>query len=284
MFRFFFTTLLMLGIQSVGAQCMFTATKTLINSDGTNCTFTINYTFNKDGGSNNGTLTITNNQGVPSYVLSPCNCVNHTGSFNITIPCNQVLSLTANYSNNKPCPPVTIPNVPLPVELISFEYEKKSNGTLLNWQTITEVNSDYFEVQRSVDGVHFVKLGIVQAANVSSELRDYTYLETEITHGLMYYRLKIVDLDGSYEYSKVLEATHAITDESAVYPTSAHRGEDISVSAPNIKSVKVYTSAMHKVYERHCDGSSNAIISTTNLNSGLYFIQINNSIHKFVVH
>lgn len=93
----------------------------------------------------------------------------------------------------------------LPVNLFSFTGKKVSTGVQLQWTTSVEINSQFFEVQRSVDGASFVKIGQVGATgNSSGSKNDYSLLDPAPLTGPNFYRLKMVDMDGSYEYSSTL--------------------------------------------------------------------------------
>lgn len=92
----------------------------------------------------------------------------------------------------------------LPLSLIDFTGTPTANGTLLKWQTTSEINTKSFEIEWSDDGQHFKKIAIQKAAgNSNIELR-YNYLHTERQNGYNYYRLKMMDLDGQFTYSKVI--------------------------------------------------------------------------------
>lgn len=86
----------------------------------------------------------------------------------------------------------------LPVELIYFGIE---NETQLIWKTASEINNDFFEVQRSCDGVNFLPIGTVLGAGDSYEVLNYSF---NIKSGKFYYRIKQVDFNGDFEYSNVI--------------------------------------------------------------------------------
>ena len=84
----------------------------------------------------------------------------------------------------------------LPVELVDFEVKAVNNYSKLTWETATESNSDYFDVQRSVDGINFISIGRVQGAGTSNVLKSYEFIDESPSPGTNYYRLKQVDLNG----------------------------------------------------------------------------------------
>lgn len=96
-------------------------------------------------------------------------------------------------------------NFVVPVTLISFNAAKENSNVLLSWQTAQEVNSSYFAVEKSYDGQTFYRVGTVNAAGNSSSILNYSYTDINASRygGMVYYRLKMVDLDGASVYSEV---------------------------------------------------------------------------------
>jgi hypothetical protein len=93
---------------------------------------------------------------------------------------------------------------PLPITLLRFDANPiGDNAAELVWVTVSEINSDRFEIERSIDGLVFHKVGEVKASANSIVEKHYTYFDHNITTSLVYYRLKMVDFDGLYTYSKI---------------------------------------------------------------------------------
>jgi len=95
-------------------------------------------------------------------------------------------------------------SVVLPVELSDFRVETKDCGVQLNWTTSSETNNDFFEVERSKDGILFESVGKVLGAGNSIKEINY-YFEDKPGSSVFFYRLKQVDQDGKTTYSKVLQ-------------------------------------------------------------------------------
>ncbi len=108
-----------------------------------------------------------------------------------TLPFTNLTSLTAAQENA------------LPVTLIGFQVKRLENLTVLSWQTSEEKNSDFFEVQQSDDAREWTALGTVRAATQSTGTREYSFRDPAERYGNQYYRLKMVDTDGSYAYSAI---------------------------------------------------------------------------------
>ena len=88
----------------------------------------------------------------------------------------------------------------LPIELLYFNAEQTDQGVLCSWVTATEIDNDYFVVERSYDGKEFVALGTIDGAGNSSTTLHYKFLDKTVCYGLAYYRLKQVDFDGKTTY------------------------------------------------------------------------------------
>jgi Secretion system C-terminal sorting domain len=96
-----------------------------------------------------------------------------------------------------------VPGGPVPIKLLSFNATKQSKVVDLNWQTSTEVNSSYFDVQFSKNGADWSSIGIVNAAGNSNTTKSYSLVHRSPVNSINYYRLKQVDSDGKYENSLI---------------------------------------------------------------------------------
>ena len=95
-----------------------------------------------------------------------------------------------------------------PVEWLSFEAIQNGGDALISWSTATEINADYFDIERSLDGNAFEKLGTEKAVGTTQNVSKYSFKDARISDLLdnsLFYRLKQVDVDGSFTYSKVIE-------------------------------------------------------------------------------
>lgn len=131
----------------------------------------------------------------------------------------------------------------LPVEWLGFEGEEQEENSLLTWQTSTEYNASHFEVEFSQDGGYFQSIGQVSAVGNTQEVSDYSFLDRGVGlrfSGVVYYRLRQVDRDGKFSYSKSIsiELSKKFLSEATmnIYPNPASRvtrisfGEEIAVS------------------------------------------------------
>lgn len=99
----------------------------------------------------------------------------------------------------------TVYNVALPVALINFNGTLADNNGLLHWETVSEINSSHFELERSQDGENFAMLTHMEAKGNTSNTSVYDFIDYNIPSGRLYYRLKQVDMDGRFEYSNIIK-------------------------------------------------------------------------------
>ena len=111
---------------------------------------------------------------------------------------------------------------PLPVKLVYFNVTAEGKKAHLSWQTATEQNSDRFDIERSMDGLHFEKIGSVKAAGNSTAHINYNYFDPGPKKGINYYRLKEVDIDNSLQYSETKTAKCGDDIRSAIYNNPQH--------------------------------------------------------------
>lgn len=95
-------------------------------------------------------------------------------------------------------------NDPLPVELLSFSGQAKDNYNELKWVTGTEINNSGFEIERSVSGFDWNKIGFVAGAGNSVVNRYYSFSDNQINVEAYYYRLKQIDFNGKHVYTKAI--------------------------------------------------------------------------------
>lgn len=107
---------------------------------------------------------------------------------------------------------------PLPISLLDFTATKQSKVVDLNWQTSTEQNSNYFDVEFSRDGSKFESIGRVNAAGTSTTVKDYSLVHLSPINGINYYRLKLVDVDGSFRYSAVRTVKFSSSSSIVIMP------------------------------------------------------------------
>jgi hypothetical protein len=169
----------------------------------------------------------------------------------------------------------------MPLTLLSFSGKVQTNNGVLNWRTANEQNTASFEVEQSIDGKSFDAVGKVNANNPSAGNKDYTYTTRNINilAPVVYYRLKMNDVDGKFTYSNtvVLQTKGNVSvsfypnpvKESAILRMSVEKRDVINYSIID-NAGKVLRSNSVALTE----GSNNISIDVKNLANGLYFISI----------
>jgi hypothetical protein len=92
---------------------------------------------------------------------------------------------------------------PLPVNLVAFSAKPEERNVLIEWTTASEINNEYFSIESSTDAVNFNEIARVSGAFNSNVTLNYEVLDRNPHHGISYYRLKQVDYDGEFMYSKI---------------------------------------------------------------------------------
>lgn len=106
----------------------------------------------------------------------------------------------------------------LPIELMSFVANASENGNELSWQTLTEINNDYFILETSKDARNFEAIANVDGAGNSNELMNYYFIDNNPIASVTYYRLKQVDFDGKFSYSDVVSVRRIEDGEAVISP------------------------------------------------------------------
>ncbi|HUH75400.1 MAG TPA: T9SS type A sorting domain-containing protein [Chitinophagales bacterium] len=112
---------------------------------------------------------------------------------------------------------------PLPIELLSFTGYNKERVNVLNWSTASEMNTEYFAIERSSNGKVWTEIGSVSANGFSKIPIHYEYVDNFPLNGHNYYRLKVIDFDNTYEFSQIINISIDSHEEKvsgilAVYP------------------------------------------------------------------
>ncbi|MDQ3051169.1 MAG: T9SS type A sorting domain-containing protein, partial [Bacteroidota bacterium] len=122
---------------------------------------------------------------------------------------------------------------PLPIELTSFEVAKQGEEVAITWATQTEINNDFFTVERSATGIDFEPILTVEGAGNSTNLLYYEIRDAHPRKGRNYYRLKQTDFDGKFTYSEVKSITFLQNGSFHIYPNPLTSGSELTLEVPD---------------------------------------------------
>ncbi|MFK7924074.1 MAG: T9SS type A sorting domain-containing protein [Bacteroidia bacterium] len=179
----------------------------------------------------------------------------------------------------------------LPVELTSFNGEMDKNREVqLNWTTARELNNNYFEVLRSEDGANWQIVGEVEGAGTTNIRTNYTFNDGFTKPNNVYYQLKQIDYDGSFEFSNVIrvELLNNITDIMSVFPNPAEGFVQLRVIEQGDSQEFKYlfadqlgrivkSGAVRTEYKGYNDFS----IEISDLTTGIYIVKMTNGIQSW---
>ncbi|WP_159473312.1 CotH kinase family protein [Dyadobacter sp. 3J3] len=167
----------------------------------------------------------------------------------------------------------------LPVALKFFDAKKDENKVKVRWETTSETNNDYFEIERSADVKSWSSIGLVKGFSNSKVHQIYQLTDEQPFPNLNYYRLKQVDLDGSLTYSRAVAVDMGIFNLTNLWPNPV--SETLNISLDQLLPWTKYSitdingtivSSDKKVM------TSNVIqIPVSKLRTGMYIIQLTNS-------
>lgn len=173
---------------------------------------------------------------------------------------------------------------PLPVTWLSFQGSMVDQAVQLTWATATESNSDYFEVQRSFNGLSFHPLGIVKASGNSNRVVNYSFVDSKLEGNIAYYRLKQVDINGAYNFSDLIAVSQDDKNAAGIVILSTLVSNSLSYSIV-IKEQGSYTveisdgggKIVSKQQMKLSKGINNVDLNTTDLESGVYYLILKNA-------
>lgn len=136
---------------------------------------------------------------------------------------------------------------PLPIELISFFGIKYNDVNMIKWEVASEVNNDYFSIERSLDGNEWETIQVIDGAGNSTEQRKYAILDERFSLEVNYYRLKQTDFDGAFEISQIISIDNRIMTKEII---AIHNflGENVTLEYSGIKIIQYSDGTIEKRY------------------------------------
>ncbi len=192
---------------------------------------------------------------------------------------NGVSNRTGTYTF---CSTTGLGSTVLPIELSSFRAFAQNNKVVLNWGTESESANTYFEVERSMDGNQYQSIAKVMGIGSISQATQYNFNDIAPFKTNNYYRLKLVDIDGSYKYSSIQTVSFISKTKKSISisPAIVTDKVDIKINSANATTAifRIISSTGHIFYLRNkalVKGENLVTIDNIqNLYNGLYILQV----------
>ena len=173
---------------------------------------------------------------------------------------------------------------PLPIELVDFKAELINQEVRLSWVTGSELNNDFFTVERSESGETFSSIGQVNGNGTINQKSEYSLTDRSPLYGTSYYRLKQTDFDGKFTYSKVIKVENAeVKGYFKIYPnpvvdnkfnfelTGIEPGIEVPFKIVNAQGASVFEA----LYKADQSGRIKTAVELTPVSSGFYIAIVN---------
>jgi hypothetical protein len=171
----------------------------------------------------------------------------------------------------------------LPLHLVSFSGAKHTGFNQLQWQTASEVNTKWFELERSSDGKNFTKIATINTIK-SNGNNNYSINDNGAYNGKLFYRLKMVDTDGRFTYSQVIWINSASQGNIIIYPNPAAHVLNINISSANlIKTIASVYNADGRLMQKILITGNQQQINVQQFAKGSYVIKFaDGSVQSFI--
>jgi Secretion system C-terminal sorting domain len=162
----------------------------------------------------------------------------------------------------------------LSAELNSFTAHPLSKNTQLTWQTASEKNNAHFDIERSTDGKTFSKIGQTKGHGTTSQVQKYGYLDTNPFSGVNYYRLKQVDVDGQFTYSKTVSVEMSNAGKNiSVYPNPVKDKVMVETTIQGDYTVELFD-ITGKLLQSYKANQPTMQLTINDLPNGVYMISV----------
>jgi hypothetical protein len=163
---------------------------------------------------------------------------------------------------------------PTPVTLLDFSAVNNESEVDIKWQTATEINNDYFTIEKSKTGIDFTPVAIVDGAGNSQSTLNYQTADPSPYNGISYYRLKQTDLDGTVSYSKIV-AINANADKNISIHPNPGKGIFKIEGLGTGSEITVHNTLGETILIKRTFSDSSEI-DLSSQPSGVYYIRVNN--------
>jgi len=175
---------------------------------------------------------------------------------------------------------------PLPIELVNFDAFSEETVVRTEWLTSSEINNDYFTVERSIDLENWEVIGTLDGAGNSTEEQSYELIDYRPVTGVSYYRLKQTDFDGKETYSDTRSVQRSNYSEPVIHPVPTWSSITVEGDWDQIGDYAITDQMGHDVTARvaSTQGPNKYVryLDLTELSAGIYFFRTENSLKKII--
>lgn len=166
--------------------------------------------------------------------------------------------------------------VVLPVELSVFNVELSNDSrVVITWETVSEINNDYFKVLKSLNGSDWIEIATVSGAGTSTQTNSYLIYDYNSNFDIAYYRLVQVDFDGAETYSNIKAIAGGKMEEVTIFPNPAKIGDAKSVVITNVENAEITIFNMQGQVVYSTESNSNTLtVDLNEIQGGVYLVKI----------
>ena len=164
---------------------------------------------------------------------------------------------------------------PLPVELLYFKGTNENRLNYLTWHTVSEINNDYFIVERSIGGQDFIKIGEIKGHGTTEIPNDYLFIDDNFEGSVNYYRLKQIDFDGTEAIHNTIAVSSNYQGPIRVFPNPAKNRITVSSEDHFDDPVISLQNSLGRFVDTQISISTNDIIIDVDVLPGVYLLTIN---------
>lgn len=164
------------------------------------------------------------------------NIFNSVGTYNLNLSADKLSGCPATYA----VATVTVSAAPLAVEFTSISAFRTKEGVKVLWEVAQEVDVDFYQIESSIDGINFESIGRV-GPKKASQSNHYAFLDTStrLIGQTIYYRVKEVDFDGKFEYSRLVSIVMDQNTVMSIMPNPTVYQADVNISFENESELAV---------------------------------------------
>ncbi|WNJ20868.1 T9SS type A sorting domain-containing protein [Pontibacter sp. G13] len=175
----------------------------------------------------------------------------------------------------------------LPIELGYFDAQLEGSEVAIEWTTVSELNNDRFEIERSMDGGNWEIMGEIAGAGTTSEPQVYAYRDAQPEIGTAYYRIKQIDFNGQFSYSDVVSVNiHSISHTRLVaYPNPTSDMLWLRNAQGTANDVSIYTisgARVRNILPTHQIDAETIKMDLSQLPAGVYLVKVGTEVQKVI--